>query len=54
MLKRRSLSREQREKTIREFIEECIKTLSLSKEEIKNAVDTVIKRAKWIKEIEEL
>ena len=46
--------RSQREKLAKEFIETCMKTLSLSQDEIKNAVDEVIKRAKWIEEIEEL
>ena len=49
-----AFKRREREKLTQEFIETCMKTLSLSQDEIRSAVDEVIKRAKWIEEIEEL
>ena len=49
-----AFKRREREKLTKEFIETCMKTLSLSQDEIRSTVNEVIKRAKWIEEIEEL
>ena len=46
--------RTEREKVTKQFVDRCSEELLLTKEEVIEAVDNVIEKAKWIKEIEEL
>ena len=44
----------EREKVTKEFVDRCLGELLLSKEDVLEAVDKVIAKAKWIEKIEEL